>query len=481
MKKKDVQELLRLFCSKRHDLLTEKQFKDQNLSDLQKVLIEELNRDAAIAEINNDILHTVPKSGNINIQLGIFSEAFHEDSAAIKSLTDNTLEAVTTTTTNMTEVVQAIETQTKTIEDIASYSLEIGEKVEADLNKMLNVQNENEKAGKLIVSLEEHTNQLGTMIKEIDFIVASVNSIAEQTNLLALNASIEAARAGEHGRGFAVVADEIRKLAEGTQNELDRINQFTKEIENESAKSSASVVQTKAAIDGITEEYDYLTTSFEESKGMTLEISNRIQSMASFMEELTASTQEVNSSMNIVLDESEKIAEFSSDLVTYADTSSAMSETIDAMEQSYFKMADKMNNMMEKHNVKISNELFVEHIEGAVKSHMKWMDVLKEIVDAREIKVLQTDGKKCAFGFFYSSTRPKNPKILTLWDQIDIPHLKLHNLGHKIFEGIKSGNHNQLDHLYKEAVDISTNLCNVFNNIGDIVKDFDQHESIITV
>ena len=123
-------------------------------------------------------------------------------------------------------------------------TLEISNSSRENIIKMTKSMNEiNESVditGKEIEKLENLSTNIG-------IIITSINSIADQTNLLALNAAIEAARAGEAGRGFSVVADEIRKLAEQTNKETDKIENLINSVQLgvETVKKGSDIVKEK--------------------------------------------------------------------------------------------------------------------------------------------------------------------------------------------------------------------------------------------
>ncbi|MEV4283452.1 methyl-accepting chemotaxis protein [Actinoplanes xinjiangensis] len=118
--------------------------------------------------------------------------------------------------------------------------------------------------------------KLGQSSAEIGNVVKAITAIAEQTNLLALNATIEAARAGELGKGFAVVASEVKDLAQETARATEDISRRVELIQTDTGGAVAAIEEITHVIARIS---DFQTT------------------IASAVEEQTATTGEMNRSV----------------------------------------------------------------------------------------------------------------------------------------------------------------------------------------
>ncbi len=131
--------------------------------------------------------------------------------------------------------------------------------------------------------LNESTENINTLMKELTANNEEVMSVASQTNLLALNASIEAARAGEAGRGFAVVADEINKLATSSHTTAN--------------KSNESQVKIVEAIDQIHQDAEKLSEIINEINEKTMTLAAASQQIAASNDTILSATEMVKQSL----------------------------------------------------------------------------------------------------------------------------------------------------------------------------------------
>ena len=158
-------------------------------------------------------------------------------------------------------------------------------------------------------------NKLGESSREIGDVIRLITSIAEQTNLLALNATIEAARAGDAGKGFAVVADEVKQLAQETARATEDISKRVETIQEDSDQAAQAILEIAGVITRINE---FQTT------------------IASAVEEQTATTQAINAGVSDAATGSGQIAR---SIAGVADAAGATRSSIGQAEDSARELA----------------------------------------------------------------------------------------------------------------------------------------------
>ncbi len=197
-------------------------------------------------------------------------------SARIGTVSSRFAEDAAESSTQASLVSDAAGEISRSVQTVASGAAEMGlsiREIAHNANEAATV------AGRAVSAVQTTTDtvsRLGESSRTIGDVVKVITNIAEQTNLLALNATIEAARAGEAGKGFAVVANEVKELSQETARATEDISRRVDAIQADTNSAIAAIDEVSRVMAQIN---DYQTT------------------IASAVEEQTATTGEMNRSV----------------------------------------------------------------------------------------------------------------------------------------------------------------------------------------
>jgi methyl-accepting chemotaxis protein len=278
-----------------------------------KVLIKQvIVLSAQVSDTSNNVTDAseelVKSTGEISIAMneieqGVMQQA--KDAEECLAQMDNLSNKIVTMSNSTDKISEIAET--------AKNCIGSGTEVTKNLNQ------QTKSTIEITMDIVKGIEELNEQSKSIGSIINVINDISSQTNLLSLNASIEAARAGEYGRGFAVVASEIRSLAELTHLQVNDIKRIveniqsnTKEVVKTAKKAEEVMVLQDTAVKNTTDSYlqinesvDYLMIHLNDIKvnvsnidGARVSTLGAIENISAVLEEIAASTNNVNQTSN---------------------------------------------------------------------------------------------------------------------------------------------------------------------------------------
>lgn len=211
--------------------------------------------------------------------------------------------------------------------------------VDGVMQSMNTIYNKTREAEKIIMLLNEYSQQIG-MINE------TITGIANQTNLLALNAAIEAARAGESGRGFAVVAEEVRKLAEQSNAEASNISQLISKITENTDSAVVAMKHSLAEVEVGVEEVNMAGKSLENILLAVAETVSDIDGIAKVTDDEVASSDKIVQLIEVVAENIEGTSREAQEVSSAIEETTATMEAVATSSEQTSVMAQNLHNLI---------------------------------------------------------------------------------------------------------------------------------------
>jgi len=311
------------------------------------------------------------------------------------------------------------------------------------------------------LALAEHSKTASSLVYElkadsetISRSVAIIDQVANQTNLLSLNAAIEAAKAAEHGKGFAVVAEEVRTLAGKAASSSRKIRESIEVMQKKVSQTLIRFEEINKMAQGNEARSQNINNTFGQIHRQATEVEAMSIKLHSSMDEQSRAISETAKTVELV----------AGDLQYYRDT---LEQELDPNFKSMIGSIAAMDkNIME---MGISD---VDLLDAAILDHKRWVHRIQRLL-AGKIHLESTaqlgDHHLCRLGkWYFGVDHPliqANPALAGLFQQVDIPHARIHKVFVELIEAYNSGRNSQS--LVTELTNLSTEIVAGLNQLKE--------------
>lgn len=272
-----------------------------------------------IAQIIQQVVEISQQLEQTSVNVNQLNSKTQQDVSLQLSCAQQASAAMETMTHSIDEVSQTADSASSAAQQSDLEAHEGKRNVSLTINSINQLVGEMQNAANAANTLQQHSNQIGSVLDVI-------RGIAEQTNLLALNAAIEAARAGEQGRGFAVVADEVRTLASRTQQSTEEIQAMIEELQS-NTQMVVNVIESGQKIGADSVEHssqagdslDKITLSSQNIRELNSLIAQNVREQAQVSSTISRNIEQIHESSKRTEDSASDSAEHSHKMTEYAE------------------------------------------------------------------------------------------------------------------------------------------------------------------
>lgn len=222
-----------------------------------------------------------------------FASSFNEIAASISE-----------TVTSMKQVKQTSELSSekaKYVSDSARNVVHVSQNGEKAVNETITAMNgireQMTSIAESIMGLSEQTQFIGEIITVVD-------DIAGQSRLLAVNASIEAVKAGEQGKGFSVVASEIKNLALQSRESTNQVRTILTDIQKATGNSVMITERANKTVENgakqatkTGEAIQDLKQSVQEASQASMQIEATVRQQMAGIEQVFSAMEDINAAI----------------------------------------------------------------------------------------------------------------------------------------------------------------------------------------